>query len=102
MRSLTKVGLCSLRLFDDSMDINLARQLSSNDCLKWGNSSSGANAAGAEQHRLGRGISILSGEAARFCVKADAEQQSLIEQRTIQDWVIRPLLKSTPEVIDVN
>jgi heavy metal efflux system protein len=32
----------------------------------------------------------------------EAEHQSLIEQRTIQDWVIRPILKGTPEVIDVN
>jgi cobalt-zinc-cadmium resistance protein CzcA len=33
---------------------------------------------------------------------AASEHQALIERRTIQDWVIRPLLKSTPEVIDVN
>jgi heavy metal efflux system protein len=35
-------------------------------------------------------------------VDAEVEHQNLIVQRTIQDWVIRPILKSTPEVIDIN
>ena len=29
-------------------------------------------------------------------------ETELMDQRTLQDWVLRPLLKSVPGVIDVN
>src|SRR5205085_5593479 len=35
-------------------------------------------------------------------VSAAAMEQELIEQRTVEDWVIRPLIKGVPGVIDVN
>lgn len=33
---------------------------------------------------------------------APVTEQELMEQRTIQDWVIRPVLKGVPDVIEVN
>jgi len=33
---------------------------------------------------------------------AAAVERELIEQRTVQDWVIRPLLKGIPGVIEIN
>jgi len=35
-------------------------------------------------------------------VNGGDDHRRLIDERTLQDWVIRPLLKGTPEVIDVN
>jgi len=105
MRSLTKVGLSLITIvFDDSMDINLARQLVLERLLE------------VEEHLPPGAKPMLVpnstglGEVFQYYLEAsrgtaadtEAEHQSLIVQRTIQDWIIRPLLKSTPEVIDVN
>src|SRR5262249_48727407 len=43
----------------------------------------------------------LDGPSADGLNPADAER-ALIDQRTVQDWGIRPLLKGVPGVIDVN
>lgn len=105
MRSLTKVGLSLITIvFDDSMDINLARQLvlerliEVKELLPPGTEPMLApNSTGLGevfQYYLDSPQGPLADEAARH--------QNLIDQRTIQDWIIRPVLKSTPEVIDVN
>lgn len=105
MRSLTKVGLSLITIvFDDSMDINLARQLVLERLLEVEEQLP----PGAEPMLVPNSTGL--GEVFQYyleshpgsAVDADTEHQSLIRQRTIQDWVIRPLLKSTPEVIDVN
>ena len=105
MRSLTKVGLSLITIvFDDSMDINLARQLVLERLLEVEEQLP----PGAEPMLVPNSTGL--GEVYQYYLEsppgsaadADAEHQSLIRQRTIQDWVIRPLLKSTPEVIDVN
>ncbi len=105
MRSLTKVGLSLITIvFDDSMDINLARQLVLERLLEVEEQLP----PGAEPMLVPNSTGL--GEVFQYYLEAprgaaanaDAEHQSLIVQRTIQDWVIRPLLKSTPEVIDVN
>lgn len=105
MRSLTKVGLSLITIvFDDSMDINLARQLVLERLLEVEEQLP----PGAEPMLVPNSTGL--GEVFQYYLEAprgaaanaEAEHQSLIAQRTIQDWVIRPLLKSTPEVIDVN
>ena len=105
MRSLTKVGLSLITIvFDDSMDINLARQLVLERLLEVEEQLP----PGAEPMLVPNSTGL--GEVYQYYLEsppvsaaaADAEHQSLIRQRTIQDWVIRPLLKSTPEVIEVN
>ena len=105
MRSLTKVGLSLITIvFDDSMDVNLARQLVLERLLEVEEQlPPGAkpmlipNSTG-----LGEVYQYYLDEPAHAAMTPDAQRQRLIDQRTIQDWVIRPLLKSTPEVIDVN
>lgn len=105
MRSLTKVGLSLITIvFDDSMDINLARQLVLERLLEVEEQLP----PGAEPMLVPNSTGL--GEVFQYYLEAphntettiEAEHQNLIVQRTIQDWIIRPLLKSTPEVIDVN
>jgi cobalt-zinc-cadmium resistance protein CzcA len=105
MRSLTKVGLSLVTIvFDDSMDINLARQLVLERLLEVEEQLP----PGAEPMLVPNSTGL--GEVFQYYLEAprgaavntEAEHQKLIQQRTLQDWVIRPILKSTPEVIDVN
>lgn len=105
MRSLTKVGLSLVTIvFDDDMDINLARQLVLERLLEVEESLP----PGAEPMLVPNSTGL--GEVFQYYLAGprgpatdeEADHRQLIEQRTIQDWVIRPLLKSTPEVIDVN
>lgn len=105
MRSLTKVGLSLVTIvFDDDMDINLARQLVLERLLEVEESLP----PGAEPMLVPNSTGL--GEVFQYyldgpqgaVVDEEVEHRKLIEERTIQDWVIRPLLKGTPEVIDVN
>jgi heavy metal efflux system protein len=105
MRSLTKVGLSLVTIvFDDAMDINLARQLVLERLIEVRE----LLPPGAEPMLVPNSTGL--GEVYQYYLAGpqgpveDPEtiHQKLIEQRTVQDWVIRPLLKSTPEVIDVN
>jgi cobalt-zinc-cadmium resistance protein CzcA len=105
MRSLTKVGLSLITIvFDDSMDINLARQLVLERLLEVKEQLP----SGAEPMLVPNSTGL--GEVFQYYLESppssaanpEVEHQRLIEQRTIQDWVIRPLLKGTPAVIDVN
>ncbi len=105
MRSLTKVGLSLITIvFDDSMDINLARQLVLERLLEVEELlPSGAEPMLAPNSTgLGEVFQYYLEDTRGSAMNQEAEHQSLIEQRTIQDWVIRPILKGTPEVIDVN
>ncbi len=105
MRSLTKVGLSLITIvFDDSMDINLARQLVLERLLEVKELLPPAADPMLVPNSTGLGEVYqyyLEGRqgTARH---AEEEHRRLIDERTIQDWIIRPLLKSTPEVIDVN
>jgi len=105
MRSLTKVGLSLVTIvFDDSMDINLARQLVLERLLEVEE----LLPPGAEPMLVPNSTGLgevfqyyLDGPHGSTADEAE-EHRRLIAERTVQDWVIRPLLKSTPEVIDVN
>ncbi|MBH0193197.1 MAG: efflux RND transporter permease subunit, partial [Nitrospira sp.] len=105
MRSLTKVGLSLITIvFDDSMDINLARQLVLERLLEVKELLPPAADPMLVPNSTGLGEVYQYYLEGRQGTTRDAEgeHQRLIDERTIQDWIIRPLLKSTPEVIDVN
>jgi cobalt-zinc-cadmium resistance protein CzcA len=105
LRSLTKVGLSLITVvFDDQMDINLARQLVLERLIEVRE----YLPPGSEPQMMPNSTGL--GEVYQYYLEgpphagldAAAVERELIEQRTVQDWVIRPLLKGVPEVIDVN
>ncbi|THJ21889.1 MAG: efflux RND transporter permease subunit [Nitrospira sp. CG24D] len=105
MRSLTKVGLSLVTIvFDDAMDINLARQLVLERLIEVKEQLPPGTEPMLVPNSTGLGEVFQYYLAdARAPVPDEAvTHQNLIDQRTLQDWIIRPLLKSTPEVIDVN
>lgn len=103
IRSLSKFALSQVTVvFQDDVDIYFARQL----VLE--------RLAGVKE-RLPAGIDPVMapvttglGEIYQYYLEspfqggAAAETAALTQQRTIQDWVLRPLLKGVPGVIDVN
>ena len=105
LRSLTKVGLSLITVvFDDQMNINLARQLvlerliEVQEYLPPGSEPSMVpNSTG-----LGEVYQYYLEGPSHAGLDAAAVERELIEQRTVQDWVIRPLLKGIPGVIDIN
>lgn len=105
IRSLSKFGLAQVTVvFQDDVDVYFARQLVLERMM-------------AAKERLPQGIEpvmapvstglgeiyqyYLEGPHAHETDPATVEAE-LTEQRTLQDWVLRPLFKSVPGVIDVN
>lgn len=105
LRSLTKVGLSLITIvFDDEMDIDRARQLVLERLIEVRESLPPAAEPMMMPNSTGLGEVFqyyLEGPA-HHDMDAAAVERELIEQRTVQDWVIRPLLKGIPEVIDIN
>lgn len=108
LRSLSKVELSMITVvFGDEIDIHLARQMVLERIIEVEDSlppeaefSLVPNTTGlgeVYQYYLAREGGLSDMRAASF-----VQQQELMEQRTLQDWVIRPLLKSVPGVIEVN
>ena len=103
MRSLNKPGLSLITLvFTDSTYVYFARQLVSERLSE-------------VRERLPEGIvpvlgpvSSALGEVYQYTLDKpdDGERaltkEELIERRTIQDWVVRPLLRSIPGVAEIN
>lgn len=105
IRSLSKFALSQITVvFKDDVDIYFARQLVLERIL-------------AARERLPDGIEPVMapvstglGEVYQYYVEGPNKDSSdpkiveaeLTDQRTLQDWVLRPLLKSVPGVIDVN
>ena len=105
LRSLTKVGLSLITVvFDDHMDINLARQLVLERLIEVRENLP----PGSEPMMTPNSTGL--GEVYQYYLEgpphtgldAAAAEHELIEQRTAVDWIIRPLLKGVPGVIDVN
>ena len=105
IRSFSKVGLSMITVvFKDDIDIYLARQvvleriLEIQELLPPGSSSQLVpNTTGlGEVYQF-----FLEGphDNDKDFVMSDSD---LMERRTIEDWVIRPLLKGLPDVVDVN
>lgn len=105
IRSLSKFALSQITVvFQEDVDIYFARQLVLERIM-------------AAKERLPEGIEPVMapittglGEVYHYYVKGphatatdpQVVERELTEQRTMQDWVLRPLLKSVPGVIDVN
>lgn len=105
IRSLSKFALSQITVvFKDDVDIYFARQLVLERIM-------------AVKERLPVGldpvmapVSTGLGEVYQYYVEGPHAaatdpkivETELTEQRTLQDWVLRPLLKSVPGVIDVN
>ncbi|HXF94448.1 MAG TPA: CusA/CzcA family heavy metal efflux RND transporter [Nitrospiraceae bacterium] len=105
IRSLSKFALSQITLvFRDEVDLYFARQLVLERLI-------------AVKDRLPAGVEpVLApvstglGEVYQYYLERpdvdaadpNAIEEELTTQRTIQDWVLRPLLKSVPGVIDVN
>lgn len=105
IRSLSKFALSQLTVvFEDDVDIYFARQLVLERLM-------------AARDRLPSGIDPVMapvstglGEIYQYYLEGPHAKEKdrtvveaeLTEQRTLQDWVLRPLFKSVPGVIDVN
>ncbi len=105
IRSISKFALSQLTVvFEDDVDVYFARQLVLERII-------------AVRDRLPAGVEpVLApvttglGEIYQYYLdggkkpERDAAlvEEELTDQRTVQDWVLRPLLKSVPGVIDVN
>lgn len=103
MRSLNKPGLSLITLvFEDNRDVYLERQLVMERIVE-------------VRERLPQGIapvlgpvSSALGEVYQYTLEAPGDgeraltKEELVERRTIQDWVVRPLLRSTPGVAEIN
>lgn len=103
MRSLNKPGLSLITLvFNDKTDVYFARQLVMERLLEVGS-------------RLPEGITPVLGpvstglgEVYQYTLERPDDgdrtlsQDELMQRRTAQDWVVRPLLRSIPGVAEIN
>jgi heavy metal efflux system protein len=103
MRSVTKYGISVITLvFEDKVDIYFARQLVFQRLAE-------AKDGLPENVRVEMGpVATAMGEIYQYTLEgpepadATAREARLTELRTVQDWVISPLLKSVPGVSEVN
>src|SRR3989338_5230096 len=112
MRSLSKFGLSLLTVvFRDDVDVYFARQIVLERLI------AAKSALPADTDSVLGPVSTGLGEVFRYTVERTAGEVSgeaapqapwatsladLRDTRTLQDWVIRPYLKGTPGVADVN
>jgi cobalt-zinc-cadmium resistance protein CzcA len=102
MRSVTKYGISVITLvFQDKVDIYFARQLVFQRLAE-------AKGAMPENVQIEMGpVATAMGEIYQYTLEGPepasaALETRLTELRTLQDWVISPLLKSVPGVSEVN
>jgi cobalt-zinc-cadmium resistance protein CzcA len=96
IRSISRYGISAVTVvFDDSVDIYLARQLVAERLV----SARESIPAGFGEPELGP-ITTGLGEIYHFTV--EGEGVSAMERRTILDWVIAPRLRGVPGVVEVN
>ena len=103
MRSLNKPGLSLITLvFTDATDVYFARQLVMERLLEVG-----ASMPEGIVPVLGP-VSTALGEVYQYTLehpddgKRELTKQELIDRRIVQDWVVRPLLRSIPGVAEIN
>lgn len=103
MRSLNKPGLSLITLvFEDGRNLYLERQMVSERLNEL-------------RDKMPPGVTPILGpitnalgEVYQYTLESPGEgqkpltQQQLVERRTIQDWVVRPLLRSVPGVAEIN
>jgi len=104
MRSVTKFGLSVVTIvFKDSVDIYFARQLVFQRLEE-------ATAGVPESVTVSMGpIATAMGEIYQYTLQGppmpgepEARRQHLTDLRTLQEWVVTPLLKSIPGVNEIN
>lgn len=103
MRSVTKFGLSVVTIvFSDDVDIYFARQLVSERLME-----ARENMPGGVEVAMGP-IATAMGEIYQYTLEgkmpADSagKVQYLSDLRTLQEWVVSPLLKSVPGVNEIN
>lgn len=103
MRSLNKSGLSLITLvFTDATDVYFARQLVMERLME-----AGGKMPPGITPRMGP-VSTGLGEVYQYTIihpddgKQPLSIEELTKRRTIQDWVVRPLLRSIPGVAEVN
>jgi len=103
-RSLSRYGLSQVTVvFQDGTDIYFARQLvneriqQAKDQLPPGTET----AMGPISTGLGE-IYMFAVEAKPGAKKADGQPYSATDLRTIQDWIIKPQLRTVPGIVEVN
>ncbi len=97
VRSVSKIGLCAITVvFEDGVDDYFARQLVSERLQ----SVRGNLPAGVEVN-LGP-ITTGLGEVFQYTLVSTDPKMDAIGLRTIQDYIVRPLLRTVPGVTDVN
>jgi len=103
LRSLSKFGLSMVTIvFEDDVDIYFARQLVLERLIE-------------AKEKLPEGVEVSLGpvttglgEIYQYTLEPQANngeplnESQLIDLRTMQDWMVRPLLKTVPGVADVN
>lgn len=95
VRSLSKIGLSAITVvFEDGVDIYFARQQVFERLQQ-------------ARERLPRGIEpqlgpITTGLGEIFHYLVEGENHDIRELRALQDWVVRPILRTVPGVTDVN
>jgi cobalt-zinc-cadmium resistance protein CzcA len=104
MRSITKFGLSVVTIvFKDNVDIYFARQLVFERLEE-----AKANVPASVDVSMGP-IATAMGEIYQYTLQGpplpagpEARKQYLADLRTLEEWVVTPLLKSVPGVTDVN
>ena len=95
VRSLSKIGLSVVTVvFEDGVDIYFARQLVFERLQQ-------------ARERLPKGVEpqlgpITTGLGEIYQYLVEGENHDIRELRALQDWVVRPILRTVPGVTDVN
>ncbi|HEY5741347.1 MAG TPA: efflux RND transporter permease subunit [Terrimicrobiaceae bacterium] len=97
VRSVSKIGLCAITIvFEDGVNDYFARQLVSERLQ----SARESLPAGVDVS-LGP-ITTGLGEVFQYTLVSKDQKYDAIELRTIQDYIVRPILRTVPGVTDVN
>lgn len=97
IRSLSKAGLSQVVVvFEDNVDIYFARQIVFEKL-----SIARENLPDGSDPELGP-ISTGLGEIYQYTLDSEKKEISLIDLRTIQDWMIKPQLRTVPGITEVN
>ena len=101
LRSISKFGLSVVTVvFEDDVDIYFARQLILERLIE-----AKEKLPEGVESSLGP-ISTALGEVYQYTLEKEGNpnltEKDLIELRTLQDWVIKPILKTISGVVDVN
>jgi len=97
VRSMSKIGLCAITVvFEDGVNDYFARQLVGERLQ-----SARENLPDGVEVRLGP-ITTGLGEVFQYTLVSSDPKYDATELRTIQDYIVRPILRTVPGVTDVN